>query len=202
MSMLRATPLGGRIGANRAGATTAVVFGAFGRHRRGFGALAESWYGDGMPLPREVFEKIVYYRREVDRIWNEYMRPGRSQSLAAVPAPVDIYETPDTINIDVELPGIAADSIEVSVSTDVMVIEGVREKPDLQALPGARFHLAERAYGRFQRIVEMPAAGNMGRMEARLDAGLLMITIPKVDDRRGRWRRVPVQVSTSAESRS
>ena len=69
---------------------------------------------------------------------------------------------------------------------------------DLAALPGARFQLAERAYGRFQRIVEVPAAVNTKRMEARLDSGLLRISIPKVDDRRGQWRRVPVSV----ESRS
>ncbi len=151
-----------------------------------------------MALPREVTEKIIFYRQEVDRIWNEYVRPSRQESLGAVPAPIDIYETDATVNVDMELPGVDAESIELSVSTDVMVIEGVRKKPDLAALPGARFQLAERAYGRFQRIVEVPAAVNTKRMEARLDSGLLRISIPKVDDRRGQWRRVPVSV----ESRS
>ena len=148
-----------------------------------------------MPLPREVFEKIVYYRREVDRIWTEYMRPGRTENLATVPAPVDIYETDCTINIDVELPGVALGDIDVSVSTDVLVIEGERKKPDLGDLPGARYHQAERAYGRFQRIVEVPRAGNTRRMEARFERGLLEIKIPKVTDRRGRWRQIPVTSS-------
>lgn len=142
-----------------------------------------------MPLPREVFEKILFYRQEVDRIWNEYLRPGRSESFASVGAPVDIYETEESVKIDVELPGVDAGSIDVSVSTDVLVIEGTRAAPELV---GWQYHQAERSYGKFQRIVEIPRPVNMGKMTARLGGGILKITIPKVADRRGQWRRIEV----------
>ena len=154
-----------------------------------------------MPLPREVFEKIVYYRREVERIWQDYLGPARPPGPEVVPAPVDVYETDAAIVIDVELPGVPASAIEVSVSTDVLVVEGERQDALLSRGPGARYHHAERAHGRFQRILEIPRAGDMRRLEAQLQGGILKITIPKVDDRRGRWRRVEVADLDAADRR-
>jgi HSP20 family protein len=145
-----------------------------------------------MPIPREVFEKIVYYRREVDRIWNEYLGAARGAEADTISAPVDVVESEDQIVIDVELPGVPAEAIEISASNDVLVIEGVRTAQDPSAAPGGRYHQAERAYGRFQRILELPRGGNLGRMQARLSRGVLEITVPKVRDRRGQWTRVPV----------
>jgi HSP20 family protein len=145
-----------------------------------------------MALPREVLEKVVFYRSEVDRIFREYLRPGRTGALAAVPAPVDVYEGEHAVSIDVELPGVAAGEIELSYSRDVLLIEGTRSEPSLDALPGGRFFHAERSYGRFQRMVELPRAADMGRVSARLEEGVLRIVIPKLTDRRGRWRRIPI----------
>lgn len=145
-----------------------------------------------MALPREVFEKIVFYKKEVDRIWGEYFSRQSQQTLSMVDASVDIYETDDAVIIDMEMPGVDGDSVEVSVATDVVMIVGERKKPRLTELNAARFHQAERAYGRFERLIEVPRPANMGRLEAALDNGVLRIRIPKVEDRRGQWRRVPV----------
>jgi HSP20 family protein len=149
-------------------------------------------------LPKEVFEKIIFYRREVDRIWGEYVRPGRSPALAGVPAQVDIFESEQAINVEIELPGVRADDIEVSVSTGVIVIEGERKKPDTEEVPGARYYQAERAYGRFQRMIELPMPADTSRLQACLRHGILEISIPKVADRRAKWRRVPVSEAEEA----
>jgi HSP20 family protein len=74
-----------------------------------------------------------------------------------------------------------------------LVIEGERKATDPASAPGGRYYQAERAYGRFQRILELPRAGHLGRIEARLSSGVLEITVPKVKDRRGQWTRVRVE---------
>jgi HSP20 family protein len=147
-----------------------------------------------VPLPREVFEKIVYYRREVDRIWNEYLGSARAQQdTDTVSAAVDVLETEEQIEIKVELPGVKPDSVEVSASSAVLVIEGERKATDPALAPGGRYYQAERGYGRFQRILELPRAGHLGRIVARLEAGVLEISVPKVKDRRGQWTKVKVE---------
>jgi len=143
-----------------------------------------------MALPREVFEKLVFYKKEIDRIWNQYYRPGRQEGLSMAPAPFDIYETEDAIHVDVELPGVRAEELELSALNDVLMIQGVRTRAEEGP---ARFHQAERSYGAFSRLIELPRPANMGRLEATLDHGLLEIRIPKVEDRRRQWRRIEVR---------
>jgi HSP20 family molecular chaperone IbpA len=55
-----------------------------------------------------------------------------------------------------------------------------------------RFHLAERAYGRFARAVRLSGAFDAGRARAKIESGQLRIVLPRMEDRRGRMYTVPV----------
>jgi HSP20 family molecular chaperone IbpA len=57
----------------------------------------------------------------------------------------------------------------------------------------AAFHLAERGFGRFARAVRIEGAFDPGRASASLAAGELRISIPRIDDRRGKEIRIPVR---------
>ncbi len=142
----------------------------------------------------ESLEKLVYFRREIDRIFNDFFSPQRKESLTGsghVDVSVDVFETPKEIIIEAELAGMSADNIELSVLRDVIIIEGNRpqDKPGSQV----NFHCMERSYGKFRRIVEIPRAGDTANIQGEYDRGVLRVRLPRIEDRRGQKRRVPIE---------
>ena len=56
----------------------------------------------------------------------------------------------------------------------------------------AAFHLAERSFGRFVRAIRLTGAFDAGKATATLTAGELRVMLPRIDERRGRDIRIPV----------
>ena len=73
------------------------------------------------------------------------------------------------------------------------VLRGLRWRFALGLIEAA-FHVAERTFGRFARGVRLTGAFDVGRADARLRAGELRVTLPRIDERRGRERRIPVRL--------
>lgn len=89
----------------------------------------------------------------------------------------DAYETEDTVEITVDLAGVAEDDFEVLLFEDALVVEGYRQLPSCQE--GALYHVAGIRQGPFRVELPLPAPVEPDRVEARHDRGLLCITLPK-----------------------
>jgi HSP20 family protein len=90
---------------------------------------------------------------------------------------VDTYETATTVEIVVDLAGVAEDDFEVQLFDDVLVLEGRRQLPACDE--GAVYHAAGIRQGPFQVALPLPAPVDVERVQARYDRGLLRITLPK-----------------------
>ena len=98
--------------------------------------------------------------------------------------PVDLCETKDHITVRVELPGVAASQIKVGLANTHLRICGEKKK----RAPRNRIisHLcSERSYGRFSRIVPLRWTVSIRGATAQLKNGILLIRLPKIEDRRG-----------------
>ncbi len=145
-----------------------------------------------MSIPKESLEKLLYLRREMDRIFREFFDPERPEAFSSggrLDISVDVYESEGEIIIEAELPGIDRDSVRLSVLRDVVVIEGTKHKENIADVS---YHRVERSYGQFRRIVEIPKAGDTRNIKAEYKQGLLCIKMPKIVDRRGNQRIVPI----------
>ena len=91
---------------------------------------------------------------------------------------VDIYEQDDTVVIVVELPGVDKEEIDVTIEHEILRITGMRPK----RIPDATQHVhqMEIPYGRFTRLVKLPASSNVDNVEAEYSEGYLTITIPRM----------------------
>jgi HSP20 family protein len=99
-------------------------------------------------------------------------------------------EVDDAVRILLEIPGVPATSVQVRVLGNRIEVTG-EKFPDLP--PGeTSFLCLERTFGKFQRAFEVRGSVNLGEVSARMANGILVITIPKVAERRGRERRIPV----------
>jgi len=102
----------------------------------------------------------------------------------------DVVEAEDAVRLLLEIPGVAAASVQVRVVGNRIEITG-EKIPDFPA-GETSFLCLERIFGKFQRAFEVRGSVNLGEVSARLANGILLITIPKVAERRGRERRIPV----------
>lgn len=105
--------------------------------------------------------------------------------------PVDVIETPEAVEIVADLPGVAPDSLEVTINAGTLVIAGIKSAP-LCAHREAAFHLAERTFGQFACVVRCDIPVDGSRATATLDRGELHVVLPRLDDRRGKPILIPV----------
>ena len=129
------------------------------------------------------FREVSRLRREMDRLWDDYFGPGRRglQPLQAEFAPaVDVKESADQVVVKVEVPGMDAKDINISVMGEVLTIKG--EKKAERGGKEENYHLVERSYGSFSRSVKLPAAVDLDKIEAKYDKGVLTVTCPKKEE--------------------
>ena len=136
---------------------------------------------DAAALADEARQLLAELDREV---------PGASSLNAECRPPLDVVETSATIEVVVDVPGVSPESLRVVLRRGALLVVGAKlaPAPDM----GARFHLAERSYGRFARAVRLGGAVEAARARAVVAAGQLRVVLPRLDDRRGKVFRIPV----------
>jgi HSP20 family protein len=138
-------------------------------------------------LPSELGD----FADEVQRVFVELGRAFGAESLAGECSPaVDVYETDEAVEIAVDLAGVPDSAVRIICKGDSVLIAG--EKPPKRAGGESSFHLVERGYGRFARVVRVGRACDVARARATLRDGELRITFPKIAERRGQARRIPI----------
>jgi HSP20 family protein len=107
--------------------------------------------------------------------------------------PLDVVETDDALEVIVDLPAVPAPAVQIVFARNVLLIAGQKTPPACDHHRDAAFHLAERGFGRFARAVRLEGAFDAGRAAATLAAGELHVTLPRLEDRRGREIRIPIR---------
>jgi HSP20 family protein len=118
-----------------------------------------------------------------------------SSASAPVPEyrpPIDILETSEALDIVADLPGVAADAVRVVYTQGGVLILGRKTAPGCHHREAA-FHLAERTFGRFAWLVRLSVAVDAGRARATLQNGELLVSLPRIEDRRGRDQEIKVE---------
>ncbi len=106
--------------------------------------------------------------------------------------PVDLCESAEAIVVCVELPGLTAEQIKVGATNTQLRIWGEKKR----RMPRNRIlsHLcSERSYGKFSRIVPLRWTVSIQDAKASVDNGMLIVRLPKIEDRRGVEFKIPVK---------
>ncbi len=97
-----------------------------------------------------------------------------------LPAPTtplaDIYETPDELVVEVEVPGFDLTNLELSVLEHTVTVNGSREPPGLEC----HFLTHERGSHNFRRKFNLPAGVDASRLRATLVHGVLTLRAPRI----------------------
>jgi HSP20 family protein len=135
-------------------------------------------------LPSEPSE----FRDEVRRIFQELDQAGEEPLTGECAPALDVFETDESVEIAMDLPGVPATAVRIVARAQTVLIAG--QKTPRRTRPESSFHLVERGYGRFARVVRISAACDTSRARASLQNGELRVSIPRIVDRRGRSIRI------------
>lgn len=125
------------------------------------------------------------FKREMDRVFEDFFSGwGARRGGGEFVPPVDVHETESDVVVTMEVPGLSATEIDISISSDVVTIRG--EKKSEREEKGRNYHVLERSYGSFQRSVPLPAAVESDKAAASCKDGILTVSLPKAEKARAR----------------
>lgn len=106
--------------------------------------------------------------------WDPFF--GARQVSAFVPA-FEVKETNDAFVLKADVPGVAEADLDIAVHNNVLSVSGTRHAEERKE--GEAFALYERQYGSFSRSFALPETADGDRIDAKLAAGVLTLTIAK-----------------------
>jgi HSP20 family protein len=101
--------------------------------------------------------------------------------------PADIEETDDAVIVELELPGVRSDDVNVELRGNHLLVSGeIREREHRGIL-----RRQTRNVGRFEHVVLLPCDINPEKVDASLSDGVMTIRMAKADTEKG--RHIPVK---------
>ncbi len=127
--------------------------------------------------------------REFETPWGGLM-PSPGRGGARFPS-LDVSETDTEIQVHAELPGMSEKDIEVTLDDGSLTLHG--EKKQEREDKSRTYHVVERSWGEFHRVIPIPSGVDTGKVKATFKDGILRVTLPKTEDARSRKKVVTVQ---------
>jgi HSP20 family protein len=133
-----------------------------------------------------VTASVQRLRQEFDR-WLETAMSQGGKALDALglrgkrpwyPA-VDVVETPDSVYVTVNLPGVDPVAVNVSIAGNMLTITG--DAPETPLTDRDVAHMRQRNYGPFERSIPMPAPVDPDRVTAEAKQGVLTVRMAKTE---------------------
>jgi HSP20 family protein len=117
---------------------------------------------------------------EMDQLFNRFGSAFTGGPALAVSFPaVNLWEDSNNFYLEAELPGMQLDKVEIYVTEgNQLTIQGERQP---EQVADGIWHRQERGFGRFSRVIALPAAVNPDKVEAHFEQGILAITLPKAE---------------------
>lgn len=141
----------------------------------------------------DPFRDLVTLQQRINRMFDEIFPPAEPSGLKmnAWSPSVDIYEQPEALVIEAELPGLSKKDVSVKLENNTLTIQGERKLAHEDKREN--YHRIERAYGSFVRSFTLPSNVDTEKINAEFKDGVLHITLPKREE--AKPREIEVKVS-------
>ena len=126
---------------------------------------------------------LVSIQERMNRLFEQTLSRSRSEEgiAASTWAPaVDIYETPESIVMKADLPGLSREDIGIEIRDATLILKG--ERRFAKEVEQENYLRIERAYGTFQRSFTLPATIQQDKIRAIFHDGVLELRLPKAEE--------------------
>ena len=134
-----------------------------------------------------VLDRMVTLSRAMDESFRNGDGPVQSSTETYWVPTLDAWETEHAFVVQLDLPGVQADQVDLSFERNTLTVSGKRA-PTLRAPEQGelRVFFAERASGAFTRSLRFPQYVEGDKIDAHFNDGVLTITVPKAEAAKAR----------------
>lgn len=158
---------------------------------------------EAVELARDVDFPLETLHRELHELFDSFFEDfGSPQWMTRRPIEhgarelspsFDVTESADAVQVLAELPGLDEKDIEVTLDGHTLIVRG--EKRQDKEEKKKTYHLVERSFGQFQRVVPLPQGIDKDKIKAKFSRGVLDITIPKTEEARAERKKISVNAA-------
>ena len=121
-----------------------------------------------------VWNQLQAFQHEMNRLFDRWS--DGSSAAGGFPA-LNVWEGGDQVFVEAEVPGLNLQDLEIYVTGgNTLTLKG--ERKPLTADKGV-WHRQERGFGKFARTLTLPFPVDADKVEARLENGVLSLTLNK-----------------------
>jgi HSP20 family protein len=136
----------------------------------------------------QPFQEMESLQRDMNRLFDRLAATDDAGNWSAFIPAAELQETSDAIHLNLELPGMDLKELDVQVTADAVSISGERkEKTQTEEKGMTR---TEFRYGRFQRVIPLPARIQNTDVQADYKDGILKLTLPKAEQEKNKVVKV------------
>jgi len=152
-----------------------------------------------MVQKRDALPEATSLRKDINKLFEHLAQIDSAEpglDLGEWFPRVDVLETKKSVVVNVEAPGFGIDELEVVFKGPKLVLSGEKRKPPVDETVRGYLCL-ERSFGKFSRSLYIDQATDLTQARAELSDGVLTVTIPKLEDRRGSEFRLKIEMAGS-----
>jgi HSP20 family protein len=117
----------------------------------------------------------------------------RSVAQRPVDIRLDVNEDDKQITVNAEVPGVRKEDIKLDVEDGVLTLRAEKKEEKRQEDDKTKSLRVERSYGVAERSLVLPEYADLDNIQAKIDQGVLTITIPKKPQVAPKQRQVQIQ---------
>ena len=157
--------------------------------------MSEGGYEQEM-FTRTFFDDFSDMRRSLDQFFENVLHATPRQAARAVDwtftPSVESGWTDEHLNLRVVIPGVTEKNLNVTVQGNQLYIQGERQAPENFGKEGYVWNSIP--YGKFERVLDLPAGLDLDKLQAHLHEGFLDIRIPLASAMKP--KQVPISTKT------
>jgi HSP20 family protein len=128
-------------------------------------------------------------QREMGRLFESF-EPFHFARVERSFPPLNLCDAGDRYILTAQLPGVAPEEVDLSITGETLTMRGDRKRPE--GVADESYRRQERPFGRWTRTVTLPDRVDSAQVAATFAQGVLTVTIPKAEGAR------PRQISVAA----
>jgi len=136
--------------------------------------------------------------RQIDDLFEDFFGEsglgawrGGPEGAGIVSPRFEISESDEAVEVSAELPGMDEKDIDVTLDEHSLTVKG--EKKAEREEKKRNYHVSERSYGEFRRVIPLPAGVDQAKVKATFKKGVLHVTVPKTEQPASESRRIKIE---------
>jgi HSP20 family protein len=139
----------------------------------------------------QPLRNVTTLQREMDRLFENSLGLHEPVAERAFAPAAELRADAENIYLNLEVPGVNPEDIDIEVTAQSVTIEGERKDETTTETAGAK--RSEFRYGKFKRTFALAQKIDRDRVAAKYEGGVLQITLPKTED--DKYKAVKVAVA-------